>query len=124
MENNVLIKRNQNQINLLRDAEEINLALYNQDELDRAQTQLYGFNEEFCNSHRNTAESPVTINKNCIQCSGNAQFIKKAFKMACLNYNSSQVTHKNVSYARPALFKKRQEILAQIEEMNVSMQSV
>ena len=48
------------------------------------------------------------MNNNCLQCSGNASFIKKAFKLACLSYQASKVRYQNVDYTREELLFKRQ----------------
>ena len=48
------------------------------------------------------------MNNNCLQCSGNASFIKKAFKLACLSYQSSKVRYQNADYTREELLFKRQ----------------
>ena len=57
-------------------------------------TVLYGINEEVGKSDIKT-ETPIQVNNSCLQCSGNAMFIKKAFKMACLSYGSSKVKYQN-----------------------------
>ena len=79
-----------NRVNHLLTAEEIDIRLYAQDEIDRQQTVLYGINEEMQKPKSEMKSNPtITVNNNCIQCSGNAAYIKKAFKIACLNYASS-----------------------------------
>ena len=55
-------------------------------------TVLYGINEEMGKSDIKT-ETPIQVNNNCLQCSGNAMFIKKAFKLACLSYGSNKVEY-------------------------------
>jgi len=42
-------------------------------------------------------------------------FIKKAFKMACLAYNSSKVTYKDKPYSRSDLLKIRKGLLDELE---------
>lgn len=68
---------------------------------DREQTSLFGVNEE-----KATNAAPVTINNHCISCSGNVQVVKKAFKLACLAYNSSKVDYRGEKYDRNDLLKK------------------
>ena len=79
-----------NRVNHLLTAEEIDIRLYAQDEIDRQQTVLYGINEEMSKPKSEIkSDPPIQVNNNCMQCSGNAAYIKKAFKLACLNYASS-----------------------------------
>ena len=79
---------------MLRKAESIDICLYAQDDRDRQGTVLYGVNEEIGASEVK-APTPIQVNNNCLQCSGNASFIKKAFKLACLTYGSSKVSFQN-----------------------------
>ena len=46
------------------------------------------------------AQTPLTVNNNCLTCSGNTPYIKKAFKMACLQYASSKVKFNNQEFTR------------------------
>ena len=55
----------------------------------------------------------VSINKNCINCSGDSGFVMSAFKMACLKYNSSSVKYGIRSYPRVELMNIRQQLLTQ-----------
>ena len=67
---------------------------------------MYGINEEMGKQDVKT-DSVIHVNNNCLQCSGNASFIKKAFKLACLSYQSSKVRYQNVDYTREELLFKR-----------------
>ena len=96
-----------NRVNSLLIAEEIDIRLYAQDDIDRQQTTLYGINEEMGNLDVKS-QSVIHVNNNCMQCSGNASFIKKAFKMACLSYQSSKVKYQDQEYSREELLFKRQ----------------
>ena len=80
-------------MNQLLTAEDIDIHLYAQDDLDRQQTVLYGINEE-AGHYDIQAKTPIQVNNNCLQCSGNASYIKKAFKIACLTYASTKVHYK------------------------------
>ena len=84
-------------INRLLISNEIDISLYAQDDIDRHNVYLYGINEK---QIQGEDKSPITVNNNCVQCSGNAQFVKKAFKMACLNYSSSKVVFNKKEYGR------------------------
>ena len=81
-------------INILQEAVKIETVMAEQDELDRDQTVLYGLNEEMA-SKDYERKSPIILNNQCANCGGNPKFIKKAFKMACLSYNSSSVNYNN-----------------------------
>ena len=99
----------------MREGEQIQISLMRQDEQDRQQTQLYGLNEEFQNKRE--SKSVVKINENCVGCSGNGQYVKKAFKLACLAYKSSLVVHSGQRFSRSELFEKRASIVDGIEEL-------
>ena len=71
---------------------------------------LYGLNEEAGKGEVKT-DTPIKVNHNCLQCSGNAMFIRKAFKMACLSYGSSKVNFENRNYKRTELLELRDTML-------------
>ena len=105
-------------VNDLRTAEEMEMCLYAQDEKDRQMTKLYGINEE-AGSGDVKAETPIQVNNNCLQCSGNAMFIKKAFKLACLSYGSTKVTYNNQKYDREELLIIRDTLLRSGGDINI-----
>ena len=94
-------------VNHLLTAEQIDIRLYAQDDIDRQQTVLYGINEEI-GKQEPKSNSTIHVNNNCLQCLGNASFIKKAFKIACLTYASSKVKYENQDFSREELLFKRQ----------------
>ena len=51
-------------------------------------------------SHEVKAKTPIQVNNHCASCSGNASYIKKAFKIACLSYSSSKVMYKKEELTR------------------------
>ena len=51
--------------------------------------------------------APMQIDKSCINCSGNAGFVNKAFKMACLNYTSTKVHFDDMMWSRDDLLAKK-----------------
>ena len=59
------------QVNQLISAQEIDVSLYVQDEMDRQQTVLYGINEEAGKTDELKQKTTISVNKNCAQCSGN-----------------------------------------------------
>ena len=95
----------------------ISEALYVQDELDKKYTRLYGINEEFMTVAEQKSKSNLKINQNCVSCSGNAQYIKKAFKLACLNYNESKVVYQKVEYERNQLHEIKNDIIKKAREI-------
>ncbi|CDW75284.1 UNKNOWN [Stylonychia lemnae] len=129
----------------------IQLALDVQEEKDKEQVGLYGMsNEEFhdksmiagnntfaTNSTMGNAiqnninmakEGKVmSLNTNCVSCSGNSSFVIKAFKMACLAYKPSKVQFRNKLYDRKDLLMKKAQILqrdtSNIEEILNSQRS-
>ena len=105
-------------VNNLRAAEEMEMCLYAQDEKDRQMTKLYGINEE-AGSGDVKAATPIQVNNNCLQCSGNAMFIKKAFKLACLSYGSTKVTYNNQKYDREELLIIRDTLLQSGGDINI-----
>jgi len=65
------------------------------------------------------AKSPIQVNNHCISCSGNASYIKKAFKLACLTYSSSKVRYQNQDRRRDDLYRERQEIFRETTKLKV-----
>ncbi len=59
--------------------------------------------------------SPITINKNCVSCSGNALYARKAFKIACLAYYDSKVMYEGQLYDRTELITMRKQILELVD---------
>ena len=107
-----------NRVNHLLTAEEIDIRLYAQDDIDRQQTVLYGINEE-AGKLNVKSNSNIHVNNNCLQCSGNASFIKKAFKLACLTYQTSKVQYQNQEYSREELLFKRQLVIDTTTQLSV-----
>ena len=86
---------------------------------------MYGLNEEAGNNEIK-AKTPITVNNNCLQCSGNAPYIKKAFKIACLTYGSTKVNYKKKEHTRQDLLSVRQGMidttaLLSINDLNVAI---
>ena len=52
-------------INKLLTSNQIDIALYGQDDVDRQNTYLYGVNEQACKSSTEL-KSPITVNNNCM----------------------------------------------------------
>lgn len=93
--------------------------MYTQDDIDRQQTALYGLNEEVGKSEIK-AKTPITVNSNCLQCSGNASYIKKAFKIACLTYGSTKVNYKKQEHSREDLLSVRKDMINKTALLSVN----
>lgn len=106
-------------VNQLLIAEDIDVHLYTQDDIDRQQTALYGLNEEVGKSEIK-AKTPITVNSNCLQCSGNASYIKKAFKIACLTYGSTKVNYKKQEHSREDLLSVRKDMINKTALLSVN----
>ena len=83
-----------------------------QDEKDRQATYLYGINEEMGASGPKPA---VKVNNQCMMCSGSAAYIKKAFKMACIGYASSEVRYNDREWKRVDLMKRQADLVNGLE---------
>ena len=75
--------------------------LMQQDEIDRESIALFGV-KDLKNSK---FKSPVMIDKQCITCSGQPNFITNAFKLACLAYSPTSVMFKETVYERYELIE-------------------
>lgn len=89
-------------INALVEVLNINYHLQTQDERDRESIALMGLTQ---NTHtidykRNSEVPPISLDKNCLSCSGRVTVILKAFKAACLSYSLSNVEYKGHSLTR------------------------
>jgi len=49
----------------------------------------------------------IQVQPNCVSCSGQVTFIKKAFKMACLSYQPSTIAWRGEQLSRTQILKKR-----------------
>ena len=106
-------------VNDLQEAMQIEACIQDQDERDRINTNLYGVNEEAGTVKETMSKSAIKVNNNCINCSGNASFIKKAFKIACIGYGSSMVSFKNQSYTRAQLLKMQMELVSRNDALSI-----
>lgn len=80
----------------------INYHLQKQDEKDRESIALMGItqNTSHIEYNKDSDTPPITLDKNCLSCSGRVTVILKAFKAACLSYCPSNVEYKNHSLTR------------------------
>ena len=77
--------------------------LMNQDEQDRESLHLAGFSDKKDPKSPQKSKLSASFKPDCLSCSGNTHTLLSAFKLACLNYFPSEVTHNNESYSRPSL---------------------
>lgn len=99
--------------------QEIDVSLYVQDEMDRQHTVLYGINEEAGKYEGTHSKSTIRVNQHCLNCSGNANYIRKAFKIACLQYQPSKVRYNDEDYSRESLFNMRYALFQGYEQIHI-----
>lgn len=89
-------------INSLVEVLNINYNLQKQDEKDRESIALMGLtqNTNTLDYQKNSDIPPITLDKNCLSCSGRTTVILRAFKAACLSYSPSTVAYKGHNLSR------------------------
>jgi hypothetical protein len=113
---------------------QINLAMEMQDEIDREKLALMGYKEETVKgtntlgaskSKQSLTESNnpyVTLDKQCLTCSGQSSVVLKAFKIACLTYKPSPVDIPEMmikNYPRLDLISLKSKIIKDIEKLSL-----
>ena len=93
---------------------DLDLSLMLQDDIDKQRTELYGVEELAGTPEGDNFDAPIKINQNCMSCSGASSYIKKAFKLACLNYRESEVHHLSQSFKRRDLYAIKAQLLEQM----------
>ena len=91
-------------VSSLMTAEEIKLASDQQEEQDRQQVALYGI-------PKNENMKVLGLKDECLSCNGQINFIKNAFKMACVYYKPGKILYSDQTYTREDLIKKREKML-------------
>lgn len=83
-----------------------------QDEIDRESISLYGLKNSDENEDNIKSEKApmVELSQNCMSCSGQINFLKKAFKTACLNYQPSKILYEENIFSRKELLSKKIEL--------------
>lgn len=111
-------------INRLNQIAQINYAMELQDEIDREKLALMGYKDEtVLNSGKKTTTDTksrntnayVSLDKQCLTCSGQSSVVMKAFKIACLAYKPSPVNFPEKSsktYSRLDLIDLKGNILS------------
>ena len=64
-------------------------------------------------SHRLSENSPITVDRNCLNCSGNKNPVLKAFKSSCLMYSQNSVNYGAQKFQISELMQVKESILAE-----------
>lgn len=111
-------------VNRLNQIAQINYAMELQDEIDREKLALMGYKDEtVVNSGKKTTTETksrntnayVSLDKQCLTCSGQSSVVMKAFKIACLAYQPSPVNFpvkSSKTYSRLDLIDLKGNILS------------
>lgn len=99
-------------LNLLTEFAKITSSLQGQDETDREAIALYGYKDSRHGRTRGGSmnKTSISLDKQCISCSGQVNMITSAFKIACLAYTPSPVQFKGMSYPRAELLEMQRNI--------------
>ena len=100
-------------LQLLVECSKLTHALQLQDELDRESIALYGVKDSKHVSNRSLSLSKpsMTIDKQCLSCSGQPNFVTTAFKIACLAYSPTSILFKDTVYERSEMIEIHKRIL-------------
>lgn len=82
--------------------------LCKQDESDRESIALMGYKE---GKNKGQTKSIISLDKQCLTCTGQASVVITAFKIACLAYTPSSVTYKENVFSRKELLEAQEMIL-------------
>eukprot|EP00347_Sterkiella_histriomuscorum_P007668 403348032 len=113
---NQVIDHVKNRFDKVEEAFNIQLALEMQEENDKNQVGLYGYfgDEQTIQTNNNEGKTQViSLNNNCVSCSGNSSFVIKAFKIACLAYKPNKVKYQNNVYERKELIQRKAQLFNQ-----------
>jgi hypothetical protein len=102
---------------LLTEFSKIVHALMQQDEIDRESIALFGVKDS---KAALKGKAPVMIDKQCITCSGQPNFITNAFKLACLAYSPTCVLFKDVVYERAEMIEILRKIVEGVSDDTLS----
>ena len=111
-------------IHLLTEFSKITVSLQSQDEIDRESIALIGYKEGKSSKVRGLSTSfnktSISLDKQCISCSGQVNMITSAFKIACLAYTPSPVLFRGSAYQRTDLLEMQRNIFeGAVEESRV-----
>jgi len=85
-----------------------------QDEIDRQATALYGLRAE---KAENVTPPTIQLDPSCLNCdSRTAGTVQKAFKIACLTYNPSQIKIDDQMFSREEILEISTSILEKLKK--------
>ncbi|OMJ87984.1 hypothetical protein SteCoe_10136 [Stentor coeruleus] len=87
-------------------------ALSKQDEIDRESIALMGYKEGKEGKYGKISKPVVSIEKQCLSCTGQSSVVITAFKIACLAYSPSCVNFRNITFTRKDLIDIQHRILS------------
>lgn len=105
-------------LQLLVELSKINHVLLQQDEIDRESIALFGVKGGKHGSSRSVSLSKpsISIDKQCLSCSGQPNFVTSAFKLACLAYSPTSVIFKDIVYERSEMLEIQKRIIDGISD--------
>jgi chromosome segregation ATPase len=91
----------------------ITYTLQYQDEIDRESIALFGVKDSKHGSNRlvSLSKPSISIDKQCLSCSGQPNFVTSAYKIACLAYSPTSIVFKNTVYERFELLDIQKRII-------------
>ena len=87
--------------------------LIKQDEFDRESIALMGYKET---KNNKTTKQVISIDKQCLSCTGQASVVLTAFKIACLAYSPSPVYYKDSVFTRKELIELQAKIISSLRQ--------
>lgn len=102
-------------VNRITEFLKIGIILQYQDEIDRESIALIGYKESKSHLKNKPGTSfgkpSISLDKQCISCSGQVNMITSAFKIACLAYTPSPVNYKENTYQRLELLELQKKMI-------------
>jgi hypothetical protein len=89
--------------------------LQTQDEVDRESIVLMGYKDsKTFQNHKKLVKPVISIDKQCLSCTGQSSLVLNAFKIACLAYTPSPVFFLNEKHTRRELLDLQNKLLAEL----------
>ena len=87
--------------------------------MDRESISLYGMakGNELSDDEGDDQPATVELQKGCMSCTGQLNFVKKAFKIACLAYQPSKILYEENVFSRKELLSKKIELQSKMKRM-------
>jgi len=110
----------QSTVNRVTEFLKIGVTLQYQDEIDRESIALIGYKESKGlgkgKPGTSIGRTSISLDKQCISCSGQVNMITSAFKIACLAYTPSLVAYKENTFQRLELLELQKRMIEGIPE--------